>query len=608
MLIIAHLNHKILNRKVHSIRRESGYFAVMADRDVSSYEQFSICVRYVDKTKTPKESFISFQKVEDLDAESLTKTLITTLNNNSINAICVAQAYDGASVMKGHLAGVQERYRQNHKMAIYVHCYAHKLNLVLISACKSIPQSIKFFNVLEDSDISTALALIESLISSLSNLRNNSYFSSLFTELDGIKAEEKWVEFFRNNNKFPCLKKCEYVFSLPNSNASSEHICLMRTAWKKERNRIALTTLEAEFMVKQIYIMSCQEFYKYLNDGNILEIFVIASSTKVKLNFTHFFLLNLAVSDLSVGIFCILPNMYYQIWRVWHFNELVCKIYAFIHGTSYTLSVVLLMIITMERYLVIACPLSIKVKLFNSHKLYTILIIWIITIIYNIPKLLFFQLSYIPFSTSLGMNYNNISKYYSNHIIVLNDSQEIVDEDYGLVVENLYNSEGEKICITKMNWELYDIMNFIIWYMIPVGFMLVLYSKLAYILSKPLFSCRNNKNIREYKFYKFNNRRSYIGQKKSRIPIQSLNRMIFRNGHKSYTNFENSSIKLTHFKNMQEFHAKNEKNKIDTNIFDNQSSRLLINEGLSLNTRSKQSIASIQQTHQIKTMTQPEMS
>ncbi|CAK9304030.1 unnamed protein product [Gordionus sp. m RMFG-2023] len=351
--------------------------------------------------------------------------------------------------------------------------------------------------------------------------------------------------------------------------------------------------------VKYIFVFCYTLVFTICIIGNILEIFVIASSTKVKLNFTHFFLLNLAVSDLSVGIFCILPNMYYQIWRVWHFNELVCKIYAFIHGTSYTLSVVLLMIITMERYLVIACPLSIKVKLFNSHKLYTILIIWIITIIYNIPKLLFFQLSYIPFSTSLGMNYNNISKYYSNHIIVLNDSQEIVDEDYGLVVENLYNSEGEKICITKMNWELYDIMNFIIWYMIPVGFMLVLYSKLAYILSKPLFSCRNNKNIREYKFYKFNNRRSYIGQKKSRIPIQSLNRMIFRNGHKSYTNFENSSIKLTHFKNMQEFHAKNEKNKIDTNIFDNQSSRLLINEGLSLNTRSKQSIASIQQTHQV---------
>ncbi|XP_065318813.1 zinc finger MYM-type protein 1-like [Gordionus sp. m RMFG-2023] len=139
--------------------REAGYFAVMADdtRDVSSYEQFSICVRYVDKTKTPKESFIPFQKVEDLDAESLTKTLITTLNNNSINAICVAQAYDGASVMKGHLSGVQERYRQNHKMAIYVHCYAHKLNLVLISACKSVPQSRKFFNVLEDDDNATTL-------------------------------------------------------------------------------------------------------------------------------------------------------------------------------------------------------------------------------------------------------------------------------------------------------------------------------------------------------------------------------------------------------------------------------------------------------------------
>ncbi|CAK9296649.1 unnamed protein product [Gordionus sp. m RMFG-2023] len=99
----------IILKYIASEIREAGYFAVMADdtRDVSSYEQFNICVRYVDKTKTPKESFISFEKVVDLDAESLTKTLISTLNNNSINAICVAQAYDGVSVMKSHLSGVQ---------------------------------------------------------------------------------------------------------------------------------------------------------------------------------------------------------------------------------------------------------------------------------------------------------------------------------------------------------------------------------------------------------------------------------------------------------------------------------------------------------------------
>ncbi|XP_065318894.1 uncharacterized protein LOC135926889 [Gordionus sp. m RMFG-2023] len=135
----------IILKYIASEIREAGYFDVMADdtRDVSSYEQFCICVRYVDKTNTPKEFFISFEKVVDLNAESLTKTLISTLNNNSINAICVAQAYDGASVMKGHLSGVQEKYRKNHKMAIYAHCYAHKLNLVLISACKYLPQSRK---------------------------------------------------------------------------------------------------------------------------------------------------------------------------------------------------------------------------------------------------------------------------------------------------------------------------------------------------------------------------------------------------------------------------------------------------------------------------------
>jgi len=50
----------------------------------------------------------------------------------------VAQSYDGASVMSGHLNGVQTKIKEHHPTAVYIHCMAHRLNLVVVDVCTSI--------------------------------------------------------------------------------------------------------------------------------------------------------------------------------------------------------------------------------------------------------------------------------------------------------------------------------------------------------------------------------------------------------------------------------------------------------------------------------------
>ena len=57
------------------------------------------------------------------------------------------QTYDGASVMSGHLNGVQALIRQEYPFAYFVHCAAHRLNLVLCQAVSSmyIPCQIFFY-------------------------------------------------------------------------------------------------------------------------------------------------------------------------------------------------------------------------------------------------------------------------------------------------------------------------------------------------------------------------------------------------------------------------------------------------------------------------------
>ena len=51
--------------------------------------------------------------------------------------------------MSGSVSGIQQRIRESAPMAIYVHCYAHRLNLVLVDVCKSIAEAIAFFALLE---------------------------------------------------------------------------------------------------------------------------------------------------------------------------------------------------------------------------------------------------------------------------------------------------------------------------------------------------------------------------------------------------------------------------------------------------------------------------
>ena len=48
----------------------------------------------------------------------------------------VAQGYDGAAVMSGSENGVQSKIRKDYPSAVYLHGMAHKLNLVLVEACK----------------------------------------------------------------------------------------------------------------------------------------------------------------------------------------------------------------------------------------------------------------------------------------------------------------------------------------------------------------------------------------------------------------------------------------------------------------------------------------
>ena len=60
----------------------------------------------------------------------------------------IGQTYDGASVISGHLGGLQRLVLNKYPKALFVHCYAHRLNLVLQQGLQSLSECRIFFKSL----------------------------------------------------------------------------------------------------------------------------------------------------------------------------------------------------------------------------------------------------------------------------------------------------------------------------------------------------------------------------------------------------------------------------------------------------------------------------
>ena len=103
-------------------------------KDFAKQEQMSFVIRFVDMSKGEiHEHFVIYVEAKSLDATSLSSDLLSKFDLDCSKI--VSQGYDGASVMSGRCAGVQAKVREFAPKAIYVHCYAHVLNLTLVDQC-----------------------------------------------------------------------------------------------------------------------------------------------------------------------------------------------------------------------------------------------------------------------------------------------------------------------------------------------------------------------------------------------------------------------------------------------------------------------------------------
>ena len=86
--------------------------------------------------------------------------------------------------------------------------------------------------------------------------------------------------------------------------------------------------------------------------GNTLVIWVVASSHSMQ-NVTNFFIANLAVSDVTIAIFCIPFQFYAALLQRWDWPEFMCKFCPFAQILSVNVSIFTLVAISLDRYVLL---------------------------------------------------------------------------------------------------------------------------------------------------------------------------------------------------------------------------------------------------------------
>ena len=138
--------------------KKCSWFSIILDstKDITNIDQVSVIIRYVfveyeNHTLDIRESFSGFFALQNHDSSDYAELSLKILTKFGLDIKkCRGQGYDGASVMSGAHFGGQKQIINIVPTALYVHCCAHNLNLVISDAAKTSQKIFSFFSIVQD--------------------------------------------------------------------------------------------------------------------------------------------------------------------------------------------------------------------------------------------------------------------------------------------------------------------------------------------------------------------------------------------------------------------------------------------------------------------------
>ncbi|XP_022863623.1 zinc finger MYM-type protein 1-like [Olea europaea var. sylvestris] len=116
-------------------------FSILVDeaRDNSVKEQMAVVLRFVDKSGRVKEHFLGMSHVTNTCAQSLKDAIDAMFSTHGLSIYSLrGQGYDEASDMSCEFNGLKALILRENPHAMYVHYFAHQLQLAIVSvACRN---------------------------------------------------------------------------------------------------------------------------------------------------------------------------------------------------------------------------------------------------------------------------------------------------------------------------------------------------------------------------------------------------------------------------------------------------------------------------------------
>ncbi|XP_061391979.1 gastrin/cholecystokinin type B receptor-like, partial [Musca vetustissima] len=151
------------------------------------------------------------------------------------------------------------------------------------------------------------------------------------------------------------------------------------------------TTRSSAFEVPIWLILCYSIILLFAIVGNLLVIVILAQNRRMR-TITNVFLLNLAISDILLGVLCMPVTLVGTLLRHFIFGEFFCKLIQFSQAASVAVSSWTLVAISCERYYAICHPLRSRRWQTRSHAYKIIACIWFGSMLCMTPIAIFSQL------------------------------------------------------------------------------------------------------------------------------------------------------------------------------------------------------------------------
>ncbi|CAD5124352.1 DgyrCDS12641 [Dimorphilus gyrociliatus] len=125
--------------------------------------------------------------------------------------------------------------------------------------------------------------------------------------------------------------------------------------------------------------------------GNTLVILVVYRNSRMH-TVTNYFIVNLAVADILVTVFCLPITLVNNLISGWRLGVVMCKVTPFLQGTSVSASVSTLVAIAVDRYIAICHTLELHMT--GTVARLIIVLIWLFSMAIMSPWAIYYQIDY----------------------------------------------------------------------------------------------------------------------------------------------------------------------------------------------------------------------